>query len=144
MIWCLHLSSLEWFSHLSYVWYVIHPSHPHFWTIILIFDKIMKSVFPSTLLLPFLLVSVTFLSILFSHTLGLCSSLNVADQVSHPQKSTGKSNAVRKVKHSELSGRMQFMNLTSPLFYSWFITVIPSISTLPHFRNTYLQGVSRL
>jgi hypothetical protein len=42
----------------------------------------------------------------------------------------------REAEDSKLRGRMQLMNLTSPLSHSWFNTVIPSTETLPHFRNT--------
>jgi len=46
------------------------------------------AVFFSLLLLPLLRPN-SILNIVFSHTINLCSSLTVTDQVSHPHRATG-------------------------------------------------------
>jgi hypothetical protein len=76
--------------------YIPCPSHPpwpdhssYTWQTVQVM-KLLIMLFSPTSLYFFPLGPNILLSTLFSNTIGLCSSLNVRDQLSHPHKTTGK------------------------------------------------------
>jgi hypothetical protein len=101
--------------------------------------------FPVT---PSLLGPKILLNTLFSNTLGLCSSLNVIDQVSHPYKTTGKIMVLYILRFKFLGSTLEdkrFCTEWQHAFPNFNLLLISSLliqNIKQNFRVTYREEIS--